>query len=148
MPALNLHATAVVLADRGVLIVGDSGSGKTLLALALVERVRGQGRFARLVSDDQVFVEQHNGRLICRAPQAIAGLAELRGLGPTAMPHEAAAAVDLLVRLVPGKAVERFPEPGSEAVAGCVVPCVMLAQREMAAALPVVLASLGLPLGA
>ncbi|WP_269933200.1 HPr kinase/phosphorylase [Aminobacter sp. HY435] len=143
MPS-NLHATAIVLADRGVLIAGPSGSGKTLLALALVERVRGLGQFARLVSDDQVFLERHGGRLICRTPSTIAGLAELRGYGLAPMAHEGAAAVDLLVRLVPAKAVERLPLRKSETVAGCAVPCVMLAEREIAAAIPVVLASLGM----
>lgn len=146
MPEINLHATAFVLGDRGVLVAGPSASGKTLLALTLVERVRAQGLFARLVSDDQVFVSSHGGRLVCRAPSTIAGLAELRGYGPVACAHEDAALIDLFVSLVPAASVERFPQPASETVAGCAVPCVMLAQREVESAVPVVLAMLGMPL--
>lgn len=140
----NLHATAVVLGDRGVIVAGASGSGKTALALALVERVRGLGQFARLVADDQVFLNACNGRLVCSAPEAIAGLVEIRGLGPFPVACEAAALVDLIVRLVPEGQAERFPEPASETLAGCVLPCLMLAERNLVAAVPAVLARLGL----
>lgn len=146
MPAINLHATAVVLGDRCVLVTGPSGSGKTLLALALVERVRTRGLFARLVADDQVFVSPQFGRLVCRAPSTIAGLAELRGYGPTAFAHEHAALVDLVVTLVPKASVERLPQPKFATVGGCAVPNVMLAEREIVAAVPAVLAALGIPL--
>lgn len=141
-----MHATAVVLGDRGVLVSGPSGSGKTALALALVEKFRASGRFARLVSDDQTFLSAHQGRLVCHAPPMIAGLAEVRGLGPVAVEHEPAAAVDLLVRLVPAAQVERLPEAKSELVMGCTVPKVMLAEREIGAAVPVILALLGVGL--
>lgn len=138
-----MHATAVVLGERGVLVAGPSGSGKTVLALALVEKFRAAGRFARLVSDDQLFLSAHQGRLVCHAPPTIAGLVELRGLGPVPAEYEVAAAVDLLVRLVPANEVERLPEEASELLLGCSVPRLMLAEREIAAAMPAVLASLG-----
>lgn len=138
-----MHATAIVLGERGVLVAGPSGSGKTALALALVERVRAAGRFARLVSDDQVFLSAHQGRLVCHAPATIAGLVEVRGLGPVPAEYEAAAAIDLLVRLVPNNEVERFPEPASELLLGCRVPMVMLAEREIASTIPAALAALG-----
>lgn len=143
MAPTNMHATAVVLGDRGVLIAGPSGSGKTLLALALIEKMRGAGRFARLVSDDQLFVCAQHGRLLCRAPAAIAGLVELRGLGPTAVEHEAAAAVDLLVRLVPAAEFERLPEAERELLCGCEIARASVAERDIAAAAPAILARLG-----
>ncbi|WP_378946357.1 HPr kinase/phosphorylase [Mesorhizobium sp. ANAO-SY3R2] len=143
MAPTNMHATAVLLGDRGVLIAGPSGAGKSLLALALVEKMRAAGRFARLVSDDQLFLSAHKGRLLCRAPATIAGLVEIRGLGPTAVEHEAAAAVDLLVRLVPAAVVERFPEAESEIMCGCEIASMTLAEREFAAAVPAILARLG-----
>ncbi|CAN7584897.1 HPr kinase/phosphorylase [Aminobacter sp. LjRoot7] len=143
MTPANMHATAVVLGDRGVLIAGASGSGKSSLALELVDRFRGAGRFARLVSDDQVFLSAHQGRLVCHAPSTIAGLVEIRGLGPVPAKYEAATAVDLLVRLVPANEVERLPEEASEPLLGCSVPRLMLAEREIVVATPALLAALG-----
>ncbi|QOF69124.1 HPr kinase/phosphorylase [Aminobacter sp. SR38] len=143
MAPTNMHATAIVLGDRGVLIAGPSGSGKSSLALALVEKFRAGNRFARLVSDDQVFLSAHQGRLVCHAPSTIAGLVEVRGDGPIPVEHEAATTVDLLVRLVPAGAVERLPEDASELLLGCKVPRLMLAEREIAVATPALLALLG-----
>ena len=138
-----MHATAVVLGEYGVLIAGPSGSGKSSLALALVDRFRAGGRFARLVSDDQMFLSAHQGRLVCHAPSTIAGLVEIRGLGPVPAEYEAATAVDLLVRLVPANEVERLPEEASEPLLGCIVPRLMLAEREIVVATPALLAALG-----
>lgn len=135
-----------MLGDRCVLVGGPSGSGKTALALALVEKFRAAGRFARLVSDDQVFLSAHNGRLLCHAPAAIAGLAEVRGVGPVPVEHEAAAAVDLIVRLVPATDVERLPAQDSELVLGCMTKRLMLAEREITVAAPAILARLGIAL--
>lgn len=146
MQPANLHATAVVLGDRGLLVSGPSGSGKTALALVLVEKFRASGRFARLVSDDQIFLSAHQGRLVCHVPPTIAGLAEVRGLGPVPVEYEPSAAIDLLVRLVPAAEMERLPEATSELLVGCSVPKVMLAEREMSAAVPAILALLGIGL--
>ena len=78
-----IHATCVVLADTAVLLRGPSGCGKSDLAL----------------------------RLIDRGARLIAGLLEVRGLGPVPVPWAAEATVGLAVDLVPSDAVERMPEP-------------------------------------
>jgi HPr kinase/phosphorylase len=72
---LNLHASAVAVADRGVLILGPSGSGKSGLALRLM------ALGARLVADDRVLLERRGSTLVARAPDALAGLIEARGIG-------------------------------------------------------------------
>jgi serine kinase of HPr protein (carbohydrate metabolism regulator) len=131
---MNLHATGVVLGDRGVLITGPSGSGKSALALELVDRFTRRGAFARLLSDDQVLVSVHAGRLVCRAPRPIAGLVEIRGLGPTPTPYIPAAIVDLIVRLMPAGEAPRLPEPAREIVAGCDLPRLDLPGRDCVAA--------------
>jgi serine kinase of HPr protein (carbohydrate metabolism regulator) len=141
----NLHASAVVLGDRGVLIAGASGVGKTQLALALVSHVAARGVFARLVADDQLLLSAHDRRLLCAAPATIAGLAELRGLGPRSIDHEPRAAVDLIVRLVERASAERFPEPESESLLGCKVPLLRLANHDRQAAKIAVLSWLTLP---
>ncbi|MEW9835358.1 HPr kinase/phosphorylase [Mesorhizobium marinum] len=141
----NLHATAVVLGDRGVLIAGASGAGKTQLALWLVSHAAANGLFARLVADDQLFLSAHGGRLVCTAPVAIAGLVEVRGIGPSATHHEPKVAVDLIVRLVGPADAERFPEPATETLLGCSVPQLTLSSHDRDAAGAAVLAHLSLP---
>ncbi len=141
----NFHATAVVLGDRGIVIAGEPGMGKTQLALDLISHARTQALFARLVADDQIFLAAHRGRLLCAAPPAIAGLAEVRGLGPRPVRYEAKAPVDLLVRLVGRSAAQRFPEEETEVLRGCHVPLMRLAADDRQAALAAVLAWLSLP---
>jgi serine kinase of HPr protein (carbohydrate metabolism regulator) len=141
----NFHATAVGLGDRGIVIAGESGLGKTQLALVLISHARTQGQFARLVADDQIFLSAHNGRLVCIAPETITGLVEVRGVGPQPTAHEKKAPVDLLVRLVERSAAERFPEAATEFLVGCEVPLMKLAADDGRAALMAVVARLSLP---
>ncbi|MHA6687073.1 HPr kinase/phosphorylase [Mesorhizobium sp. A556] len=139
---MNIHGTAILIGDRGVLITGPSGSGKSSLALALIDHFSLRGQFAVLVGDDQLFVAGHAGRLVCRVPPAIAGLVEVRGLGPKPVLYEAAAAVDLVIRLVPAGEMQRMPDEASLAIEGCSLPALSLAQRNVAAALPAIVARL------
>ena len=96
-----LHASCVVLGERGVLLRGPSGAGKSSVAEELVRRWRAQNRFARLVSDDRTLIEERNGRLLARSHPAVAGLLERRGEGVVPVAHEPAcvlgAVVDLLI---------------------------------------------------
>jgi serine kinase of HPr protein (carbohydrate metabolism regulator) len=128
--APNRHATALIVADRGILIMGPSGSGKTALALALIRQAVAVGRFARLVADDQVFLSDRAGRLLARAPATIAGLVEVRGLGPTTVRAEAAAVIDLAVALeIPDRA-PRMREPRMFAFEGASVGQLVLPARD------------------
>lgn len=138
----NIHATALLIGERGILVTGASGSGKTALALALIDHCHRRGLFARLVGDDQLFVEAHAGRLVCRAPVTIEGLIEVPGLGPRRLPFEPACVVDLHVRLLPADETARFQEDASDSIAGCAVQRIDLAQRNVSAALPAVIARL------
>ena len=56
----SLHATAVAVAGSGVLIRGAAGSGKSSLALALIEDPRGD---SKLVADDRVVLAAQGGAL-------------------------------------------------------------------------------------
>ena len=133
MPGQNLHATALLLGDRGVLVAGPSGSGKTTLALTLIRHREALGRFARLVGDDQLLVEARGARLIASCPPAIAGAAEVYGIGPRRMGFAAAAVIDLVIRLVPAPVAPRFQEPLSETIAGLALPRLDLAERNASA---------------
>ncbi len=94
------HASAVVVGETGILIRGASGAGKTTLALALVAESLRDRRFARLVADDTVGLEESGGRLIARPHPRTAGLAERRGIGIVRVEHEPACVVRLIVDLV------------------------------------------------
>lgn len=140
----NLHASAVFVGDRGVLVTGPSGSGKTELCLALLDHCRLWGAFARLVSDDQVFLSTAGERLIATAPETIAGLIEVRGLVPTRIPHEPGMVVDLLVRLVPGTQAPRMAEELSAEFLGCAVPALDLPANDARHAVAAVAARFGI----
>ena len=70
-----LHATAVAVRGRGLLICGASGSGKSALALEMM------ARGALLVSDDRVIADRQGDTIRLNAPDAIRGMIEARGIG-------------------------------------------------------------------
>lgn len=99
---LTVHATALVIGEGAILLRGEAGSGKTGLALDLIEAARAGGRFARLIADDRVRLSPRNGRIIVSAPDTIAGYAEMRGAGIARdMPFLPAACLRLVADLDP-----------------------------------------------
>jgi HPr kinase/phosphorylase len=113
----TVHATAVLIGNRAALIRGPAGSGKTRLAFALIDAARaGALPFARLVADDRVRLAAVHGRLIAAAPDAIGGLAEVRGLGIRAVAHEARAVVGLVIDLAAADGGRMAAEAGREIV--------------------------------
>lgn len=144
-PAGNVHATALVIGDRGVLIEGASGAGKTTLALALLGAAAASGRFCALIADDQLLLRAEGGRLVARAPETIAGLVELRGAGPRPIRHQHEAVIDLVASLVAPHLAPRYAEPARAAMRGCDVPVLVLAERNAMGALPTILEHLRLP---
>lgn len=130
----NLHASAVVLGAKGVAIIGESGSGKSALAIELIRRRVMAGDYARLVSDDRILASSSNGRLVARAPATIAGLVEVRGFGPVACAHEAAAVIDLLVVLAEREAAPRHREDIRQSICGVELPCLILPRNDTPAA--------------
>jgi serine kinase of HPr protein (carbohydrate metabolism regulator) len=140
-----VHGTALVLADRGVLIRGPSGSGKTALALELLAKANAAGLYAALVCDDQVLVYARGSRLVGRAAVAIAGLVEVRGLTPRPVSWTDAAVIDLLVDLVDRSEAPRYREPEPRALLGIDVDSLDLPQRHRAANAEAVFFRLELP---
>ena len=115
-----IHASCVAFMGRAVLITGDSGSGKSDLALRLTDR----GAF--LVSDDQVELMAEDGVLHASPPKTIAGKLEVRGVGIMAMPYKIGVPVVLAVKLVAREQVERLPEPETLELADIKVPLLRL----------------------
>jgi serine kinase of HPr protein (carbohydrate metabolism regulator) len=107
-----IHATAVAIAEAGVLIRGASGAGKSRLALALIAAAEGGGLFARLVGDDRIRLQNSGGRLIASGHPRIEGQIERRGHGILSVPVLTAAVVRLLIDLVPPtEGPPRYPAP-------------------------------------
>ena len=102
----NIHGTTVARDGRAVMLLGPSGSGKSDLALRLLEH-----GFA-LVSDDRTLIRRDGERLIVSAPSTIRGKMEVRGLGIVEMPCVDDVPLALAVELTSDMA--RMPDESRE----------------------------------
>lgn len=138
--SIRFHGTCVARDGAGVLITGPSGSGKSDLALRLL------GRGFGLVADDQVEI----GDGAAWAPEALAGLLEVRGLGIVRLPYLSRVNLKLVIALT-GQ-TERLPEPEAHQTLGLPVVRVLgsaaSAPDRVALALDCVLGLVTQPVGA
>lgn len=125
-PLPTIHATAVLLDGAGVLLVGPSGSGKSDLALRLIDRG------ALLIADDRVAVDALGGELLLSAPPTIAGLLEVRGVGIVRLAHSRQPVPARLLVDLSGPGA-RLPEPETRAIAGVALPLLRLAAFDASA---------------
>ena len=125
---LLVHATAIAIEGDAILLRGPPGAGKSDLALRLIEGG------ARLVADDQVLLRRADNHVLTRAPDAIAGLIEVRGVGIVRVDSLDEAPLALVVDLVPPGQVERIPDKRFEVVLGLAIPLIALAPFEASAA--------------
>jgi HPr kinase/phosphorylase len=125
-----LHATAIAINRQGVLLMGPSGSGKSDLALRLIDRG------AVLISDDAILLEAGEPAPLLRTAPNIAGKIEIRGVGILKMPFEDGVPLHLVVKL--NESAERLPATGQTVdVAGYAIPWVAIAAVEASAPLKV-----------
>ena len=125
---LLVHATAIAIEGDAVLLRGPPGAGKSDLALRLIEGG------ARLLADDQTLLRRVDNHVLVRAPAAIAGLIEVRGVGVVRVDSLEEAPLALVVDLVPSAQVERIPDNRFEVVLGLTIPQMALAPFEVSAA--------------
>lgn len=122
-----VHGTTVALEGAGLLLRGPSGSGKSDLALRLIDGG------ARLVADDQTELTRVADGVIARSPASIAGRMEVRGLGVLRVPTVPSAPLRLVIDLVAPDRVERLPEPQFCEYLQCSLPLLALAPLEPSA---------------
>jgi len=122
-----IHATAIFLENAGLLLRGPSGSGKSDLALRLIDSG------AKLIADDQVALSAEGETLWASPPPALRGLLEVRGLGLICLPNITAAPVALAVDLVPPEQVPRLPEPEHCVLEGLNIALIKLCPFEVSA---------------
>ncbi|MGL5838080.1 MAG: HPr kinase/phosphorylase [Sphingorhabdus sp.] len=129
----QLHATGIAIDGHGIALIGPSGSGKSDLALRLIDRG------AQLVCDDRLHVFGRNGQPWIGAFATIAGKIEVRGLGIIQMDHIEKAPLRLLVNL--DQQPDRLPDPWPlQTITGFEVPELRLNAFEASAAIKVELA--------
>ncbi len=129
----TVHASTVATGRRAVLLSGPSGSGKSDLALRLIDRG------FTLVSDDQTIVRREGDRLIASAPPTIAGKLEVRGLGIVEMETASNIPVALFVELTSD--IERLPDENRErSILGVELPLISIDAKTASAPSKVALA--------
>lgn len=139
MSGFHVHATCVAVGGHGVLIRGKPGSGKSELALRLIDAPGfGSGNdiwTGVLVADDQTHILLKDGKLFASAPPALAGLLELRGQGILTLPHLTSVEVALVVDLMADHEIERMPEEHAMVteLGGVLLPRIRLKQAQPAA---------------
>ena len=131
---VRVRGTCICIDGHAVLLRGPSGSGKSDLALRLID---GGGT---LVADDYTDVEQGTGGLVAMAPAAIHGLLEVRGLGVIKVGACSSAVLVAVIDLVPLSTVDRMPEPQRAQILEALLPCFRLFAFESSAAAKVRLA--------
>lgn len=124
---IRIHGTAIAVGGEGILLRGPSGSGKSDLALRLIDSG------ARLVADDQTELRDIGGTVRLSAPANIAGQMEIRGLGIVTVPYQLSAPLVLVIDLAAHDKIERMPKPDRCRFFAYEIPLIALAPFEASA---------------
>jgi serine kinase of HPr protein (carbohydrate metabolism regulator) len=106
----SFYGTAVAYYGCGVLIRGPSGSGKSDLALRLID----DGGI--LIADDQVLIKFVGKELHLSAPNSISGLIEVRGVGVLKIKHVSGVPLSLIVDINTKEQLQRLPAIKKEVI--------------------------------
>ncbi len=125
----NIHATCVSLKQKGILLLGKSGTGKSDLALRLIEELG-----AKLVSDDRTNLFSENNNLYASCPKLLEGLLEVRGIGIIKKEFLSQKKIDLVVDLVERyDQIERLPDEECFEYMGIKIPKIKIYPFEASA---------------
>lgn len=144
-----IHATTLVIDAKGIVIRGESGSGKSILALTLLRRARQAGVPAGFVADDQTALAvSDDGTIVATCPAPIIGKIEVRPFGISdiaalSAPHCTVALVcDLSA---PDQTIERVQQGNRTTLLCQQVAHLNLPMRHADANCSAVFAAIGLP---
>ena len=119
MESKRVHSSAIVLENNGVLIMGDSGSGKSDLALRLIDNG------ATLISDDVTVCEKKKNQIYLSSPGQTKGLLEVREVGIITVPFVENVELRLVVKLEQ-KEIERMPKKKTCKIFGQTYPMLII----------------------
>ena len=122
----RIHSTSVVIDDNGVLILGDSGSGKSDLALRLIDNG------ATLISDDISICRKNSNNIYLYCPPEIKGLLEVREIGIITVPFVERVKLRLVVNLKSNNN-ERFPKDSCFRILGIKIPIINIEGKNSSA---------------
>ena len=122
----RIHSTSVVIDDNGVLILGDSGSGKSDLALRLIDNG------ATLISDDISICRKNSDNIYLYCPPEIKGLLEVREIGIITVPFVERIKLRLVVNLKSNNN-ERFPKDSCFRILGIKIPIINIEGKNSSA---------------
>ena len=122
----RIHSTSVVIDDNGVLILGDSGSGKSDLALRLIDNG------ATLISDDISICRKNSNDIYLYCPPEIKGLLEVREIGIITVPFVEKIKLRLVVNLKSNNN-ERFPKDSCFRILGIKIPIINIEGKNSSA---------------
>ncbi len=124
----TVHATTVAINGDGVIIRGPAGSGKSDLALRLIDAGAG------LVADDYTKLEIIDGKVFTSPPETISGIMEVRGIGVMHIGTSGKAPLVMIVDLVRHELIERLPEHLNTEIMGMAIPLIEVDPFEPSAA--------------
>ena len=100
----QIHGTSLQYKQKGLLFLGESGSGKSDLALRLIDKG------AYLIADDQTILTLKNNKIILTCPTEIKSKLEIRGIGIIDIPSIEEHQLDIVFQLKSFREIERFPK--------------------------------------
>lgn len=126
MTSKNLYATSISIEDNGIMIIGSSGSGKSDLALRLIDSG------GTLISDDRTVCERKDNKIFLFTLKEIKGLIEVRGVGIIKVPYVENVQLKLLVSLTEEK-LDRLPRIKNKKIFNISIPQIKISAKDISA---------------
>jgi serine kinase of HPr protein (carbohydrate metabolism regulator) len=126
-PSQKIHATCISVEGTGLLFRGPSGSGKSDLALRMMEHN------SQLIADDWVDLTLQGDVLIAQAPIRLKGLLEVRGVGIIEVPYGISIRVLGVIDLVDSNKIQRLPVHQTAILLGVKIPIYQINPWEISA---------------
>lgn len=125
----NIHATTIQIDGLGIAITGESGFGKTSLALGLLDYFSNRKSKANFVSDDRTDLFLKGLDVFASPPQNIEGKVEVHGFGISSIAFVKETKLSLVVEIVEQNLIDRLPEPAIKNFLGINLPTIKVPKQ-------------------